>query len=111
MIPTTSSSSLRAAAMATHTGRPLGLKTAIVVGRSRGIAQLGVLRPRRASIGEGFNQIKHATLMDLRGEQGFDSQGRRCSRAVTKQLNQGVTHLRKTNPVHMGERHHNGSGE
>ena len=88
----------------------LGLKTAIVERESLGGICLnwGCI-PTKALLrsAEVFHLVKHADSYGLSAAQfGFDLQKVvQRSRAVAKQLNQGVTHLMKKNKiaVHMGE--------
>src|SRR5215213_9129743 len=88
----------------------LGLKTAIVEREMLGGICLnwGCI-PTKALLrsAEVFHQIKHAESYGLSaGQAGFDlAKVVARSRAVAKQLNQGVTHLMKKNKiaVHMGE--------
>jgi dihydrolipoamide dehydrogenase len=88
----------------------LGLKTAIVERENLGGICLnwGCI-PTKALLrsAEVFHQIKHADAYGLSADKpGFDlTKVVARSRAVAKQLNQGVTHLMKKNKitVHMGE--------
>src|SRR4030095_696403 len=88
----------------------LGLKTAIVERENLGGICLnwGCI-PTKALLrsAEVFHQIKHADAYGLSADKpGFDlAKVVARSRAVAKQLNQGVTHLMKKNKiaVHMGE--------
>ena len=87
----------------------LGLKTAIVERENLGGICLnwGCI-PTKALLrsGEVYHQMRHAESYGLSaGQVGFDLQKVVArSRAVAKQLNQGVTHLMKKNKitVHMG---------
>src|ERR671920_2425444 len=87
----------------------LGLQTTIVERESLGGICLnwGCI-PTKALLrsAEVFHQIKHADAYGLSaGQPGFDlGKVVQRSRAVAKQLNQGVTHLMKKNKiaVHMG---------
>jgi dihydrolipoamide dehydrogenase len=96
----------------------LGLKTAIVERENLGGICLnwGCI-PTKALLrsAEVFHQIKHAEAYGLSaGQPGFDLQKVvQRSRAVAKQLNQGVTHLMKKNKiaVHMGEGKLTGKGK
>ncbi len=88
----------------------LGLKTAIVERENLGGICLnwGCI-PTKALLrsAEVFHQIRHADAYGLSADEpGFDlAKVVARSRAVAKQLNQGVTHLMKKNKitVHMGE--------
>src|SRR5688500_5062892 len=88
----------------------LGLKTAIVERENLGGIDLnwGCI-PTKALLrsAEVFHQIRHADAYGLSADKpGFDlAKVVARSRAVAKQLNQGVTHLMKKNKitVHMGE--------
>jgi dihydrolipoamide dehydrogenase len=96
----------------------LGLKTAIVERESLGGICLnwGCI-PTKALLrsAEVFHQIKHAEAYGLSaGQPGFDlGKVVQRSRAIAKQLNQGVTHLMKKNKiaVHMGEGKLSGKGK
>jgi dihydrolipoamide dehydrogenase len=88
----------------------LGLKTAIVERENvGGICLNWGCIPTKALLrsAEVFHQIKHADAYGLSADKpGFDlAKVVARSRAVAKQLNQGVTHLMKKNKiaVHMGE--------
>jgi dihydrolipoamide dehydrogenase len=96
----------------------LGLKTAIVEREQLGGICLnwGCI-PTKALLrsAEVFHQIQNAEKYGLSaGQTGFDLQKVvQRSRAVAKQLNQGVTHLMKKNKiaVHMGEGKLTGKGK
>jgi dihydrolipoamide dehydrogenase len=96
----------------------LGLKTAIVERENLGGICLnwGCI-PTKALLrsAEVFHQIKHADAYGLSaGQPGFDLQKVvQRSRAVAKQLNQGVTHLMKKNKITvvMGEGKLTGKGK
>src|SRR5207244_12847984 len=96
----------------------LGLKTAIVERENLGGICLnwGCI-PTKALLrsAEVFHQIKHANANGLSAEKpGFDlAKVVARSRAVAKQLNQGVTHLMKKNKITvlMGEGKLTGKGK
>ena len=96
----------------------LGLKTAIVERELLGGICLnwGCI-PTKALLrsAEVFHQIQHAEAYGLSADKvGFDlAKVVARSRAVAKQLNQGVTHLMKKNKiaVHMGEGKLTGKGK